>query len=344
MAVAPAGTVAGCARRIGPDRRYFTTPETLADIDALREALGVPTLTLDGVSYGTFVAERYALAYPHRAARLVLDSVVPQQGPDPFYLAALQETARVLRSVCAQQHCGRDPATDLASIVRTRHDGPQLLDALVADSVAFPSFPGVLATLHAAASGHTAGLARFMKAVKVGDAAPAEALSQGLHESTLCLDLPRPWDAERGTAARAALAARLGARIAPRSVFPFDRATAIGNGLLRGCLEWPPTEATTAPPGDPADPLPRIPVLLLAGERDLSTPLAWAREEAASAPDGQLVPVPGAGHSIQLRARDPAVRRILARFLRGEVGRCAGGAQRARRRTDACSPAVASSL
>ena len=60
-----------------------------------------------------------------------------------------------------------------------------------------------------------------------------------------------------------------------------------------------------------------MPVLLLAGERDLSTPLAWAREEAAKAPDGKLVIVPGAGHSVQTRARNPRLQSILVRFLAG---------------------------
>jgi pimeloyl-ACP methyl ester carboxylesterase len=67
--------------------------------------------------------------------------------------------------------------------------------------------------------------------------------------------------------------------------------------------------------GAPAAELPPVPVLLLSGERDLSTPLPWAQAEAALAPRGQLLEVPGAGHSVQLRARDPAVRRTLARFL-----------------------------
>ena len=57
--------------------------------------------------------------------------------------------------------------------------------------------------------------------------------------------------------------------------------------------------------GNPAGDLPTVPVLLYSGQRDLSTPQAWAREEAAKAPDGRLVSVPGAGHSVQLRATDP---------------------------------------
>ena len=153
LVVPPPGAIQACARAIGPSQRYYTTSETAADIDSLRKAFGVSKLTLDGVSYGTFVAERYALAYPQHVARLVLDSVVPQQGVDATYLAALQATARVLRSACAEQHCGFDPARDVATIVRTQRDGPELLDALVAQSVGFPSFAGVLGVLHDAARG-----------------------------------------------------------------------------------------------------------------------------------------------------------------------------------------------
>jgi pimeloyl-ACP methyl ester carboxylesterase len=88
LAVAPSATVMACARSIGVARRYYSTPETVADIEQLRVALGVKRLTLDGVSYGTFVAERYALTYPTHVARLVLDSVVPHIGVDPLYRAA----------------------------------------------------------------------------------------------------------------------------------------------------------------------------------------------------------------------------------------------------------------
>ncbi|MBO0851438.1 MAG: alpha/beta hydrolase [Pseudonocardia sp.] len=42
--------------------------------------------------------------------------------------------------------------------------------------------------------------------------------------------------------------------------------------------------------------LPPVPTLLLAGERDLTTPVAWTQQEAARAPKGRLVVVPGARH------------------------------------------------
>jgi pimeloyl-ACP methyl ester carboxylesterase len=317
LTVVPPATVGACARSIGADRRYYSTSETVADIEQLRAALGARRLTLDGVSYGTFVAERYALAYPSRVDRMVLDSVVPQTGVDPLYRAALAASARVLRSVCAQQRCSWDPAADLAAVVRRLHDGPAVLDALVAESVGAPNYPGVVDDLHAARAGRPGALEAWQAGVKRADAVPASFLSQGLHESTLCLELAPPWDPAAPAAQRAAAVSALAAATPKEDLYPFDRTTAIGNGLAQGCLDWPPTPPSALPDGPAANRLPPVPVLLLSGDRDLSTPLAWARAEAAMAPDGRLLEVRGAGHSAQLRARNPDVRRTVARFLSG---------------------------
>lgn len=318
LTVVPSNDVASCARKIGPRRRYFTTPETVADVDELRSALGVNQLTLDGVSYGSYVAERYALTYPHRVSRLVLDSVVPQQGVDPLYLAALGASARVLRSACAQQRCRWDPAHDLHTVVERYDNGPQLLNALVAESVAVPSFSEVLVPLHEAAEGRPQALNRFLAAIPRYESAPADELSQGLHESTLCLDLAPPWNPDASIIQRALDLKHALSRVPTPSLYPFKRSTAYGNGLVQGCLQWPPTVPPGVHDGDPSSELPPVPVLLLSGERDLSTPLAWAREEAAKAPDGKLVIVPGAGHSVQTRAHSSGMRSILRHFLDGQ--------------------------
>jgi pimeloyl-ACP methyl ester carboxylesterase len=316
--VSPAA-VRGCAREIGPARRYFTTPETVADIETLRVALGAKKLSLDGVSYGSYVAERYALAYPAHVARLVLDSVVPQQGVAPLYLAALQATARVLRDACAQRHCGWDPAHDVRAVVASYHDGPALLNALVAESVAVPSFSEVLSPLHEAAEGDPGPLDRFLAAIPTYESAPANELSQGLHESTLCLDLAAPWNPAAPPRARAVELKREVERLPARALLPFDRSTAYGNGLAQGCLAWPATRPPAVSDGDPSAELPHVPVLLFAGTHDLSTPLAWARQEAAKAPDGRLVIVPGTGHSVQTHSGSPRVESILTRFLAGRA-------------------------
>jgi len=310
--------VRACAAAIGPSRRYFATADTVADIEALRTALGVTKLALDGVSYGSYVAEQFALAHPAQVSRLVLDSVVPSWNVDPFQLATMRQTATVLREACAAQGCASDPAADLAVVVRRYHDGPALLDTLVAMSVGAPSFPGVPAALHAAAAGHPAALDALMAQVHADDAATADELSQGLHASTLCADMPMPWGGP-GTplAARSAALAGSVARLTAAQVWPFDRATAAGNGRIQTCLYWPPIPAPAAAVSTAAQhaALPEVPVLLLAGGRDLSTPLAGARAEAALAPQGQLFVVPAAGHSIQNRAAGNPAQAVVARFL-----------------------------
>jgi pimeloyl-ACP methyl ester carboxylesterase len=192
-----------------------------------------------------------------------------------------------------------------------------LLDALVAESVEAPDYPGVVDDLHAARAGRPAALRAFLASVRRAEAVPASFLSQGLHESTLCQELAAPWAPAAPAGRRAASLSALAKSTPEADLYPFDRATAARNGLAQDCLDWPPTQPPAAPQGAPTARLPAVPVLLLSGERDLSTPLAWARAEAAMAPKGQLLEVRGAGHSVQLRARDPNVRRTVARFLSG---------------------------
>jgi pimeloyl-ACP methyl ester carboxylesterase len=246
-------------------------------------------------------------------SRLVLDSVVPHVDFDPLSVADAHATARVLRSVCSADRCGTDPAADLASVVRRRPVGTRLLDVLVTMSVADPRFPGVAAALHAARGGTWQPLERLLEQWRPEPQTPYELFSQGLHASTLCADTRMPWG---GPAARPAVRPRLlrraVARIPASAIWPFTRAVASGNGIVKTCLYWPPT---SAPPRSGAAKLPHVPVLLLAGDRDLSTPLALARDEARRAPKGQLVVVHGAGHSTQLRATAPTARAALATFL-----------------------------
>lgn len=56
---------------------YLGTHYVIRDLDALRQALGVPQWTYNGVSYGTTVGLAYARQYPSRVRALVLDGVAP---------------------------------------------------------------------------------------------------------------------------------------------------------------------------------------------------------------------------------------------------------------------------
>ncbi|MBO1418061.1 alpha/beta fold hydrolase, partial [Streptomyces sp. FH025] len=314
LAVPRPQSVADCAAALGPDARFYSTADTVADMDLLRQALGDHRLTIDGVSYGTFVAERYALAHPAHVARLVLDSVVPQQGYDPLDLAALPATARVLRAACQTTGCTTDPATDLATVVQHYGDGAQILDALTSYEFTDPNYGGVAEALHEAAAGQPAKLQAFIETVHQGDAAPAEALSQGLHAATLCADGHYPWGTtDTPVQGREAALERTRQRLTAEQTWPYDPATATGLGSLLVCRDWPREEVPPTPPAHRR--LPDVPVLLLGGDRDLSTPYEWLYREAKLAHDPEIVIVPGAAHSVQNRAANPAGRQAVYDFL-----------------------------
>jgi pimeloyl-ACP methyl ester carboxylesterase len=306
----PAAAVRMCARVLGATRVFYGTDDVVADMELLRRALGADTWTLDGISYGTFVGERYAIAHRQRVDRLVLDSVVPHNAGFELLPIELRAAGRVLRLAC-----GAICVSDLAAVVRQQHNGPRLLDALALMSIVDPTFhsPRDLAgALHDARRGDLAGLNDLLQTVRRWNASPAEELSQGLHASALCADWRFPWgDSQAPVSGRSATLARAAARLRPRDVAPFDRATATGNGVMQECLPWSPTGPTPSA----ARRLPRVPTLLLNGDRDLSTPLEWARREAAVTPVDRLVVVHGAGHSVQVRARSDAGRRAAVDFL-----------------------------
>ena len=301
LAVPPASAVRDCARRLGPRRTLYTTTQVVADLEALRHALQARRIWIMGVSYGTYVAERYALAHPGNVAGLVLASVVPQTGVDATLRDNLRATARVLRAACGR--CSTDPARDLHLALRRGADGPAVLDALTALSIAAPDFRGVPAALHRAAAGDRRLLDRLVAATRRAQAAPATVLSQGLHAAALCADSRLPW------AADAPLAERSAAHAADGRAWPFDAATATRNGLIELCRHWPPTE----PPRAVLDrPLPPVPVLLLEGAADLSTTLSWMRQEARWAPRATIRVLPGVGHGV---LRSPAGIRAVRSFL-----------------------------
>ena len=112
-----------------------------------------------------------------------------------------------------------------------------------------------------------------------------------------------PWgNAAAPLAGREAALARAVRRIPDAATWPFPPATAGAQGVVQECQYWPPARPDPAPPGNTLT----MPVLLLAGQLDLSTPLPWAEQEAAQIPHARLVVIKGAGHSTQLHSAQAA--------------------------------------
>lgn len=288
------GAVRACGRTLGADREFYSTDDVVADLETLRISLGAPDLTLWGTSYGTFVAEHYAIAHPDHTRALVLDSVVPHAGIDALDLEAIERAPVALREACRTVHCPGDPARGLAVVVRRDGNGPAMLDLLTVMSIVDPTFGPLLPALHDAARGDEGPLDGLMASYHQGMEAPADLLSQGLHASALCSDSHFPWGSSAAPmSGRESAVRRAVARHSAADLWPFDAVTATGNGFIRQCLPWPRTPDAPLPrDGD----LPDVPTLLLAGTRDLSTPLPWATDELQHAPGGRLVVVAGAGH------------------------------------------------
>lgn len=180
-------------------------------------------------------------------------------------------------------------------------------------SIVDPSFEPLIDAVHLAAQGSTGALDELLRGFRHGFQGPVDRLSQGLHASALCSDWTFPWGTSAAPLAgrEAAVDAAVG-KLSAADLAPFDADTARGNGFVRQCLPWPPVpDAGLVRTGD----LPDVPTLLLAGTRDLSTPLEWAQREAARSPHGRLVVVTGAGHSVARQGGDgrAALRSFLLR-------------------------------
>ncbi len=107
-----------CAQQIGPSRGSYTTQESVADIEAIRQAAGYEKLVLFGVSYGTKVALEYTERYPQNVEALVLDSVVPPERADPFSVGMFQAMKPVFEELCSGGACAGITANPLGDIAR----------------------------------------------------------------------------------------------------------------------------------------------------------------------------------------------------------------------------------
>ncbi len=61
----------------GVDLAQYTTTAWIADLEAMREALGYPRWNLWGGSYGTRVAQEYLRTHADRVRTMMLDGVAP---------------------------------------------------------------------------------------------------------------------------------------------------------------------------------------------------------------------------------------------------------------------------
>jgi pimeloyl-ACP methyl ester carboxylesterase len=319
-----------CALQIGPARGGFTSEESVEDIEAIRRAYGYEKLVLYGTSYGTKVALEYAERYPQHVEGLVLDSVVPANGPEPFETARFEAIKPVLDELCAQGACAGITSNPLADFARLaaqlrRHelkgfayDGGgrrhavsmnelQLFGTLVTGDLnpalrallpaavrsALDHEPAPLLRLNLLAEGYIPSLPSG-PIDREAERSAKEEQDDALFTATTCEETPFPWQRGASPTTRNTDAIAALAAIPPADFYPFDAETALRAGPVLECESWP----NAAPSPQVGGPLPDVPTLILSGEQDMRTPTAYARAVAAEIPDAQLLVVPFTGHSV----------------------------------------------
>jgi pimeloyl-ACP methyl ester carboxylesterase len=306
-----------CANQIGPTRRFYATRDHAEDMEAVRTALGYGKIGLFGVSYGTKLALAYALAHRTAVERIVLDSVLPTDFPDPFDRNVDQAMPHTLQQLCAGNLC-RGITSDIAgdavevanrleakpvvdrvvgaggSTVKVHVTGEDVLTVIV-DSDLSPGIQAELpAALHAARTGYLRPLVRLVYLDRRGSLFSAKDLSFGLNVATNCADGLFPWAPDSPSSARGAILNNAVAAMPAGSFGPFG-AWAARLGTSYECDLWPsPAGRTPVASG----PLPNVPMIAFSGGLDFRTPTADAAAVTALFPQGHLVVVPGWGHNV----------------------------------------------
>ncbi len=279
--------------------RYFTTTDAVGDLIALRHALGNPQFDLVGVSYGTLVAQQYAMRDPAGVRSIVLDSVVPNS------LILGENIPRNLQNALAADFglCDAEPAclkafgnpsTDLAKLRARLGRHPQVVryrdpttDAPRTGTLNENTLTGVVRlfayspltaallplALHQALAGHYAPLMAQSRLVggEVG-----RSIDIGMALTVTCSEdapLLEPSPSARGTL--------LGER--------FIRT------MQRQCALWPRGWV----PANFHQPLRTdIPTLILEGQFDPITPPRYGRAVLAHLGDARLLIARGQAHNV----------------------------------------------
>lgn len=312
----------GCAERSGALLAFVGTDAVVRDMDLLREALGEEKLSYFGFSYGTFVGEMYAEAFPGRVRAMVLDGVIdPSETAEEMIegqAIGFEEELHAFLDQCAGDaqcafHSGGDPTGAYDALLAAIEAAP--LPAPAGGGRALG--PGELAYGVAAALYRPSGwpaLATGLAAAQAGDGGPLLALADGylgrgadgsygpamdVYYAVTSVDVPSARDPEEVAAVTArvqAKAPRIGAYL-PYSVMPSE---------VWGVAPWRQAGPVSARGAAPA--------LVIGGTHDPATPYASAVSVAKQLPGSALLTRDAHGHTSFLMGStcvDEAVTRYL---------------------------------
>ena len=307
------GALSRCANRLlaeGADLSAYNTLASANDADAVRQALGIESWNVFGISYGTRLGQELARTHPDAIEALVLDSVQPTD-PALGSLAAVPSTYQAALNRffegceadtgCAELHPdlenrlfgvfeqaatepfvvdGIDPVSggSFEAIIDDARLSGVVFNALYAPTL-FASVPQMIAELEA---GETTTLSSFIGLQILNSGS----ISNGQFTAVICHDYT--------------------AELTPASAYddgatgdPFFDEVFLGADPAAGAAET--CDAFPAGSADVSVTEPvesDIPTLLLSGEYDPITPASNAEAVAAGFSNGQTVVLPDEGHAV----------------------------------------------
>jgi pimeloyl-ACP methyl ester carboxylesterase len=290
------------------DPRFYTTTIAADDLEAARAALGNPMFDLVGVSYGTRMAQQYAMRHPDGVRSIVLDSVAPNElalGQD--FAANLENALKAQFAACTNTPaCQKAFGDSYANLFALR-------DQLRANPRDFEYHnPTTFKTDKKRLNQYAlTGLVRMFAYTPETAALLPLSISQGLHGDFTPLlgqtellkgDLADLTDNGMQMSVICSEDADL---IAPRAE---DDKTLLGNLMIQSlqsmCSVWP--HGTR--PSDFHAPLKTDkPVLVLEGELDPVTPPAYGEQVMKNFSNAKLIVAKGQGHNVIGRGCIPKV-------------------------------------
>jgi pimeloyl-ACP methyl ester carboxylesterase len=277
------------------------TVNTARDMDRIRQALGLSTISFYGLSYGTVLGTVYASLFPHQLRTMVLDGAVDMYAPlaeqATEQAPAAERSLEHLLAICAAGPAcplGSDPTTfftDLSASMAAHplpapgngDDTPVTvgdLDTATLFAVSVPGFtPLYDSAMVAAGHGDGSGLRSLALEFVIDiDSAPLVDAQWAI----TCNDTT----GHPGPVAAGTLAHSLGVR------YPLIGAFAV-NYNLGGCLAWP----NGRQPVTAVHPVDAPPVLVLGNTGDPNTPLVGGRHLTAAFPHAVQLTWDGWGHT-----------------------------------------------
>jgi pimeloyl-ACP methyl ester carboxylesterase len=332
--------VAACAERLGVAANAYGSAAAADDLAAILAVLEVPSVVVYGDSYGTYLAQVFAIRHPELTEAVVLDAAF-DDAFDPFARDAAAALRRSWVTLCRRAGTCRGILTQIADLARrlerrplvgtgvdssgtaypVRLTGARLAQLLYDATYVFTIYRDLPAALDAYERGDPAPLLRLAAEDSFvwGGGGDPRFYSEGAYAAIACHDYPTIWDRSSPVGERRRQLEDAIAALAPDAFAPFPNDTWLRmmweDQLVHGCLRWPSLEAgdspmpTTGPHSD-------VPVLVLDGEFDVTTPLVNARDAAAAWPNATFVPVANEIHISALYDYERCASRIVRRFVR----------------------------